>query len=170
MTLAICTPATDGMQDSATDAPEEAFLDPAVDTSQKRVLGCSVESLYFSSICRTFISGGTRIRTGDTMIFSHFRRPIGMRKTRIGTRIYVRRVPVGTSWFCPYCCATVDTVFVILQRHRRLDTCTRSRDSSVGLLWPLASPRFPVGAQPQSDVGGLHSLAHHLLHIVAQGV
>jgi len=89
MTLAICTPATDGMQDSATDAPEEAFLDPAVDTPQKRGFDNSVESLYFSSICRTFLSGGTRIRTGDTMIFSHFRRPIGMRKTRIGKRIYV---------------------------------------------------------------------------------
>ena len=63
-------PATDGMQDSATDAPEEAFLDPAVDTHQKRGFDNSVESLYFSAICRTFLSGGTRIRTGDTMIFS----------------------------------------------------------------------------------------------------
>jgi hypothetical protein len=31
-----------------------------------------------------------------------------MRKTRIGKRIYVRRVPVRTAKFCPYCCATVD--------------------------------------------------------------
>jgi hypothetical protein len=37
-------------------------------------------------------SGGTRIRTGDTMIFSHIPRPLGMRKTRIGQRIFVHRV------------------------------------------------------------------------------
>jgi hypothetical protein len=36
-----------------------------------------------------FLSGGTRIRTGDTMIFSHMQKPLGMRKTRIGKRIYV---------------------------------------------------------------------------------
>ena len=57
------------------------------------------------------MSGGTRIRTGDTMIFSHFRRPIGKRKTRVGKRICVHGVPLDTSWFCPYCCATVDTFF-----------------------------------------------------------
>jgi hypothetical protein len=67
------------------------FLDPAVDTPQKRGLGSTVESLYFPAICRTFRSGGTRIRTGDTMIFSHIRRPIGMRKTRIGMRIFVHK-------------------------------------------------------------------------------
>jgi hypothetical protein len=33
--------------------------------------GSTVWVPYFSAICRTFISGGTRIRTGDTMIFSH---------------------------------------------------------------------------------------------------
>src|SRR5829696_10066243 len=88
------------------------FLEPAVDTPQKRGFGSSVKSLYFSFICRTFRSGGTRIRTGDTMIFSHFQKPLGMRKTCIGKRIYVHRVPLDTSWFCPYCCATVDTAFV----------------------------------------------------------
>jgi hypothetical protein len=29
------------------------------------------ERFTFSALCRTLISGGTRIRTGDTMIFSH---------------------------------------------------------------------------------------------------
>ena len=43
------------------------------------------------------------------MIFSHMQKPLGMRKTRMGKRIYVHRVPLDTSWFCPYCCATVDT-------------------------------------------------------------
>jgi len=37
-----------------------------------------------------------------------------MRKTRIGKRINVHRVPSDTIWFCPYCCATVDTAFVTL--------------------------------------------------------
>jgi hypothetical protein len=103
MTLAIYTRATEGMQDAATASLEEAFFEPAVDTSQKRGFGSSVESLYFSAICSTFSSGGTRIRTGDTMIFSHFRRPIGMRKTRVGKWIFVHEVPSDTSWFCPYC-------------------------------------------------------------------
>jgi hypothetical protein len=34
-----------------------------------------------------------------------------MRICRIGKRIYVHIVPLDTSWFCPYCCATVDTAF-----------------------------------------------------------
>jgi hypothetical protein len=29
------------------------------------------ERFTFSEFCRLFLSGGTRIRTGDTMIFSH---------------------------------------------------------------------------------------------------
>src|SRR5215218_11046669 len=66
----------------------------------------------FLHICRYFLSGGTRIRTGDTMIFSHIQKPLEMRKTRMGKRIYVQAVPLDTSWFCPYCCATVDTAFV----------------------------------------------------------
>jgi hypothetical protein len=32
-----------------------------------------------------------------------------MRIHRVGKRIYVHGVPLDTSWFCPYCCATVDT-------------------------------------------------------------
>jgi hypothetical protein len=35
-----------------------------------------------------------------------------MRIHRIGKRIYVQGVPLDTSWFCPYCCATVDTAYV----------------------------------------------------------
>ena len=60
------------------------------------------------------MSGGTRIRTGDTMIFSHVQKPIGMRKTRVGKRICVHCVPLDTTLFCPYCCATVDTPYVTL--------------------------------------------------------
>ena len=60
------------------------------------------------------MSGGTWIRTGDTMIFSHMRRPLGMRKTRIPKRIFVHGVPLDTTRFCPYCCATVDTAFATL--------------------------------------------------------
>ncbi len=47
------------------------------------------EPLLLPSICRTFSSGGTRIRTGGTMIFRHLPGPLGMRKTRIGKRISV---------------------------------------------------------------------------------
>jgi hypothetical protein len=35
-------------------------------------------------------------------------KPLGMRIHRISKRIYVHGVPLDTSWFCPYCCATVD--------------------------------------------------------------
>ena len=70
MTLAIYTRATEGLQDSTTTALEETFFDPAVDTSLKRGLSSTAGTLTFSAICRTFRSGGTRIRTGDTMIFS----------------------------------------------------------------------------------------------------
>jgi hypothetical protein len=73
------------------------------------------ERFTFSAFCRLFLSGGTRIRTGDTMIFRHMQKPLDMRKIRVGKRIYVRRVPAGTTWFCPYCCATVDTAFVTLR-------------------------------------------------------
>ena len=55
-----------------------------------------------------FQSGGTRIRTGDTMIFSHMQKPLGMRKTRVAARISVQGEPLDTSCFCTYCCATVD--------------------------------------------------------------
>jgi hypothetical protein len=109
MTLAIYTHDTDGMQDSTTATREATFLDPAVDTPLTKGSGDTAKAPCFSAICRTFISGGTRIRTGDTMIFSHMQEPLGMRKTRVGKRIYVQGVPSGTSWFCPYCCATVDT-------------------------------------------------------------
>jgi hypothetical protein len=35
-----------------------------------------------------------------------------MRIYRIGKQIYVHCVPLDTIWFCPYCCATVDTASV----------------------------------------------------------
>jgi hypothetical protein len=89
MTLAIYTRATEGLQDSTTTALEETFFDPAVDTPSEKGLSSTAGAPSFSAICRTFLSGGTRIRTRDTMIFSHMRSPIGMRKTRIPKRIYV---------------------------------------------------------------------------------
>ena len=109
MTLATYTLAIEGTQVAATAALEEAFLGPAVDTPQKGGVGSSVKSLYYSAICRTFRSGGTRIRTGDTMIFSHIQRPLGMRIHRVGKRIYVRRVPLGTT-------GSVPTVALLLTR------------------------------------------------------
>jgi hypothetical protein len=61
-----------------------------------------------------FYGGGTGIRTGDTMIVRHMQKTLGMRQILIGERIYVHVVPSDTSWFCPYCCATVDTACVTL--------------------------------------------------------
>jgi hypothetical protein len=49
------------------------------------------------------------------MIFSHMQKPLCMRICRIGKRICVHGVPLDTSWFCPYCCATVDTAVVTLR-------------------------------------------------------
>jgi hypothetical protein len=113
MTLAIYTRPTEGIQDSARAALEETFLVPAVDTPLKESLSSTARALSFSPICRTFRSGGTRIRTGDTMIFSHIQKPLGMRQILIGKRIYVHGVPSDTSWFCPYCCAScVGTCFL----------------------------------------------------------
>ena len=78
MTLAIHTRATEGMQDFATAALEVTFLDSAVDTPLKKSVSSTARALTFSPICRTFRSGGTRIRAGDTMIFSHMQKPLGM--------------------------------------------------------------------------------------------
>jgi hypothetical protein len=103
--------------------------------------GSTVGALSFSAICRTFISGGTRIRTGDTMIFSHMQKPLGMRKTRIGKRICVQGVPSDTSWFCPYCCATVDTPLVTL-RDTGSTTCTSDR---LARLLDYSRPPLLVG-------------------------
>jgi hypothetical protein len=91
--------------------------------------------------CKTpvLVSGGTRIRTGGTMIFSHIQKPLGMRKTRVSKRIYVQGVPLDTSWFCPYCCATVDTSSVTLQRHRDQTYAFCSPHSPIGYSRPLLS-------------------------------
>jgi hypothetical protein len=75
MTLAIYPHATDGMQDAAIAALEEALPYPAVDALLTKGPGSYTEALYFSLVCRTFLSGGTRIRTGDTMIFRFVPKP-----------------------------------------------------------------------------------------------
>jgi hypothetical protein len=67
----------------------------------RSVLGFSLWAFYLQNA--HFYSGGTRIRTGDTMIFSHMPGPLGMQKTRIPKRISVHGVLLDTSWFCPYC-------------------------------------------------------------------
>jgi len=71
-------------------------------------------------------SGGTRTRTGDTMIFSHMSRPLGMRFYRISKRISVHRVSLDIAWCRPYCCITVDMAFVTL-RGTRSRTHTSAR-------------------------------------------
>src|SRR5215203_6787372 len=71
-------------------------------------------------------SGETRTRTGDTMIFSHMSRPLGMRFYRISKRISVHRVSLDIAWCRPYCCTTVDMAFVTL-RGTRSRTHTSAR-------------------------------------------
>jgi hypothetical protein len=82
----------------------------------------SVQEGVKAYIERIFSSGGTRIRTGDTMIFSHFRGPLGMRIFRICKQVFVHGVPPVVAWCRPYCCATVDTPLTAFRgypRHRR---------------------------------------------------
>ena len=52
-----------------TAAPRHA--ERAVDALLTKGPVSYTEALHFLAICRYFLSGGTRIRTGDTMIFSH---------------------------------------------------------------------------------------------------
>jgi hypothetical protein len=53
------------------------------------------------------------------------------------------------------------------RNHRRGD----GRGVGLGdLLSPFASSRWWVGAQPQRDVSGLHSLPHHHYQFGVQGV
>jgi hypothetical protein len=63
------------------------------------------------------------------MIFSHMQEPLGMRICRIGKRFSVQGVPLDTTWFCPYCCATVDTACVTLRGAGR-----RTHTSALSLI------------------------------------
>jgi hypothetical protein len=46
--------------------------------------GVDAGAFVFLPICRTLRCGGTRIRTGETMIFNHLQEPLGMRKNPHG--------------------------------------------------------------------------------------
>ena len=107
MTLSIYTHATDGMQDAATDALEDAFSERTVDALLTKSPGSASGAPLFPAICRTFLSGGTRIRTGETMIFSHVPRPLGMQQNCLGKRITVYRVSLDIAWCRRYCCPTI---------------------------------------------------------------
>ena len=108
----------------------------------------------FSLFCRLLVSGGTRIRTGDTMIFSHIREALRYAETRIGRRIYVHRVPLDTSSVL----SLLLTRLPHSERHRMQNAYVCSPDSSIGLLSLSAILRRRIGAQPQRDVGRLHRL------------
>ena len=43
-----------------------------------------------------------------------------MRKICVDKQIHVQGVPVSITWFCPYCCSTVDTAIVILRGTRSM--------------------------------------------------
>jgi hypothetical protein len=90
-------------------------------------------------------SGGNQIRTGDTMIFSHMQKPLGMRYIRIGKRFSVQGVQLDTSWLCPYCCATVDTAFV-----------TPTGQISVAPYLPRLPRKPPRPDTPYEHAGAAH--------------
>jgi hypothetical protein len=75
---------------------------------------------------------GNRYRYPVYPSLATIRRPIGMRIYGIPMRIYVQGVPLDTTWFCPYCCATVDTGFITLQKHSKQNADARSPHSSIG--------------------------------------
>jgi hypothetical protein len=108
-------------------------------------------SSTFSAFCRDLVSGGTRIRTGDTMIFGHIPRPLGMRKTRIGKRISVHGVPLDTSWFCSYCCATVDTAFVTRALAQPLGVLRRGHKQRSRVVCADAGQGHQVGCHPRDQ-------------------
>ena len=69
----------------------------------------------------------------------------------LGMRIYVEGVPLDASWFCPYCCATVDTTFVTqrgtLSRTRSEPMPTLTSNTLPGALAFLcdAHKPYPLG-------------------------
>jgi hypothetical protein len=69
--------------------------------------------------------------------FSHVQKPLGMRICRIGKRFSIQGVPLDTSWFCPYCCATVDTAFVIEEAYVRSPNSSLSGYSENRSFRPL---------------------------------
>jgi len=70
MTLVIYAYAIDGIKALPWLHWKRSFLDPAVDTPSIKGSGSNAKASCFPAFCRTFRSGGTRIRTGDAMIFS----------------------------------------------------------------------------------------------------
>src|ERR671911_1001994 len=137
------------------------FLDPAVDTPLSQGSGDTAKVPCSSAICRTFRSGGTRIRTGDTMIFRHMQQPLGMRKTRVGKPVYVRRVPLDTTLFYPYCCATVDS-HLLTVRGSGSTTSNLMPNPSVRLRSPSAGLRRRIEAQLQREVCRLRRISYQL--------
>ncbi len=115
------------------------------------ILGPAISCPEFLAFCRNFSSGGTRIRTGDTMIFSHIPRPLGMRKTRIGKRISVHGVPLDTSWFCSYGCATVDTAFVTRALAQPLGVLRRGHKQRSRVVCADAGQGHQVGCYPATS-------------------
>src|SRR5829696_8557217 len=95
-------------------------------------------------------SGGTRTRTGDTMIFSHMSRPLGMRFYRISKRISVHRVSLDIAWCRPYCCITVDMAFVTLRGTRSRTHTSARLTRLLGYSRPPLSFRDVPGSRSRS--------------------
>ena len=84
-----------------------------------------------------------------------------MRICRIGKRIYVHRVPLDTTRFCPYCCATVDMAFLTL-RGAGSTTRTSARLTRPLVISTLSFPSeeyVPVSSNKVRYVSCIFSLA-----------
>ena len=81
-------------------AHRPARLAPTTKTSTSR--SSVFTGVLLTVFCCEFYSGGTRTRTGDTMIFSNMSRSLGMQQIRIAKRISVRRVSLDVAWCHPY--------------------------------------------------------------------
>ena len=85
-----------------------------------------------------------------------------MRISRMGKRISVQGVPIDTTLFCPYCCATVDTAFTTLRGTRSRTRTTAPSPASIGYYRsPLSLRDVCIGAQTQRDVCGLHGVPRY---------
>src|SRR5215211_773383 len=80
-----------------------------------RPLGRQGGSLHLRAASQLFARSAVTPPRGSFDLTSYASVVLGMRHILIGKRIYVHGVPLHTSWFCPYCCATVDTASVTVR-------------------------------------------------------
>jgi hypothetical protein len=90
-----------------------------------------------------------------------------MRIYRIGKQIFVQGVPLDTTWFCPYCCATVDMASSLFR-----DTGSTKR-TSARLARPLGYSRSPLSfgdvsgcKHKETQTGYKHLIKNNAVYLV----